>query len=76
MTARMESGWLVVDCDAPDTAAVHIAVGAEPGDDDWQPAYRDGDDDARVAKIRPPATTGRQPVWLRVDGVVSAAGRI
>lgn len=63
--ARIEDGWLVVDCPAAaDPVPVEIGIG-----DDWQPAFRDYHDGQRVAKIRPPADVApRSTVWLRVGG--------
>ncbi len=76
MRSRLVNGWLVVDFDGDDSATIHIAAAAasSPGDDDWQPAFRDYVDGHRVVQIRPPELTGRVLVWLRVNGVVTGPG--
>jgi len=77
MRASIRDGWLVVPYSGHDLATVHIAVGQRPAGEDWRRAFLDYADGARVAKIRPPAPTGRaMSVWLRVGDVVMNAGRV
>ena len=77
MRAEVRDGWLVVPYSGHDLATVHIAVAQRPAEEDWRPAFLDYVGRERVAKIRPPASSGRQvAVWLRVGDVVTPAGRI
>lgn len=71
MSARIEDGWLVVDCDASDAAQVEIAVGKPV---EFHPAFRDYSSGVRVAKIRVPSGKGRVRVHLKVAGQVAEAG--
>lgn len=74
MNARVEQGWIVVDCDAPDVATVEL--GLDPAK--LQPAFRDySATGVRVAQIRVPAeATGRVRVYIKVDGRLEQAGLI
>jgi hypothetical protein len=70
-----------VPCAAGDFAVVHIAVLSSmadtPGDDEWQPAYRDHDDrGTRTAQIPFRSEHAGGTVWLRVDGVASRFGSL
>lgn len=72
-TPRIENGWILVDCDAPDHAKVTITIGAgEPA-----PAFRDCDDKGqRVAKVRPPEDlASRTAVTLTINGRPTSTGK-
>ena len=74
MNPRVEKGWLIVDCDLPDTARVAIAIEG-PGME-FVSAFRDYDGDVRVAKIRVPAVRGKVRVLALVNGQTKVAGVI
>lgn len=64
MAARIEDGWLVVDCEAPLSSKVEIQV----GDGKPRVAFRG----SGTALVRPePGTSGKPRVQLLVDGVVA-----
>lgn len=71
MTARIDAGWLTIPYSGHDLAKVEIDTGQG-----WRPAFLDWYDGARVAKIRPPRTTGLVKVRIRVNGHASDAGRV
>lgn len=73
MSARVEDGWLVADCDASDATPVMIAVGKP---EDFAPAFRDFSSGDRVAKIRLPQVGGRVRVFLKVGSQVIEAGLV
>ena len=74
MSARVEDGWLVVDCDAADAAPVHIGISKS----DLQPAFRDyAANGKRVAKIRlPQGKTSRVRVYLKVGDQLDDVGLV
>jgi hypothetical protein len=72
VSPHIENGWLIVDCDAPDTASVELALGRG----DFVPAFRDYDSGKRVAKARLVEGRGRTRVMVRVNGKVFEAGVI
>lgn len=78
MTAQLADGWLLVPYDGPELAQVRIGTGRrEP--DEWKPAYLDWHDGRRVAKVRPPVSSGQPTpvqVWTRLNGVVATAGHV
>ncbi|SET43719.1 hypothetical protein [Nonomuraea wenchangensis] len=68
------AGWLTVPYSGHDLSRVFIAVG-DPND--WRPAFLDWADGERVAKIRPPAPTGKAvKVWLKVNDSVTEVGKV
>lgn len=70
MKAKVRDGWIVVPFDGPDTAQVFLTVG-----DERKPAYIDGPDGARVAKVRVPAgASGNLRIQLSVNDVVTPFG--
>jgi hypothetical protein len=71
--ARLHDGWVAIPFGGDERAHIQIAVGDQ---NDWKPAYRDFLDGDRVVKIRPPARTGKNMVWLSVDGRVTQLGVI
>lgn len=75
MNPRVVNGWLVVDTDAPDRALVEIAVFTKQTKA-FAPAFRDYDNDKRVAKVKLGDATGRAVVYLRVDGAETMAGNL
>lgn len=73
MNPRVENGWLVIDCDAPDTTPVYLGVGKVAND--MRPAFRDfSASGARTAKVQVPLVPGRTLVHVRVGAVTSIAG--
>jgi hypothetical protein len=75
MKPRVVDGWLVVPCDAPDLATVHIGWGKnKPGQ--WTPGFRDWRDGARVAQTRNVPPPGVWRVWVRVNGTDVATHRL
>jgi hypothetical protein len=75
MKAHITNGWLVVPCDAPDFATVHISWGrTRPGA--WVPAFRDWRDGERVAQVRSVPPPGVWTVWVRVNDDVRTYHRI
>jgi hypothetical protein len=69
---RIRNGWLVVDCDAPDTAVVQIGLSRT----EVTPAFRDYDNGKRVAQVRLPAKPGRHRVYVLVGDNLREAGTI
>lgn len=72
MNPRVENGWVVVDCDAPDTTRVSLAIGKTPVD--FVPAFRDYSQGARVAKAMIELGSGRHMVHIKVGAVTKLAG--
>lgn len=72
MNPRVENGWLVVDCDAPDSTPVEIGVGKTPTV--MVPAYRDYSNGVRVAKALVEVGSGRHMVHVKIGSVTRLAG--
>ena len=74
MRPFLSDGWLCVPYDGHDVALVRIGIAGPSGDPVWTAAFLDYVDGVRVAKIRPPAVTGRARVWLEVVGAATMVG--
>jgi hypothetical protein len=67
MAARLQDGWIIVDCEAPLSSHVQVKV----GNDMPVPAFRG----EGVAMARPRITMGGKPrVQLLVDGLITYSG--
>ena len=75
MNPRIINGWLVIDTDAPDQANVEIAL-LTKNTKAFFPAFRDYEDNRRVAKIKAEGASGRAVVYVRIDGVETMAGNL
>lgn len=74
MSARLDGGWIVVPYDGPALAPCFIATGTR-GPGEWQPAFKAWRGGQRVLQVRPPSA-GPVRVWVKISGVVSAAGSV
>ena len=75
MTARLDAGWLTVPYGGPALAPCYIAVGGR-GPSEWRPAFKAWRGQQRVLQVRPPAGSGPVRVWVKISGVVTAAGQV
>jgi hypothetical protein len=74
VSASIFNGWVTVPYSGHELAPVYIAIDDR---EDWKPAFLDWENGKRVAKVRPPSSTGKpMSVWIKANGYISSAGRI